>query len=185
MNTAEVIHAATVAPTLIEHEESFLGMGPPSIVALSMIVVILIMIWKKVPAIIAKGLDTKIATIRKQLDEAQALRNEAERLRADAKVKAEAAHADAQAILTYAKHEAEQIVATAKADADELIARRGRMAEDKIAAAERTAIAEVRAKAASAAAAAATALIAERHDASADKPLIDRTISGIAASRLN
>ena len=59
------------------------------------------------------------------------------------------------------------------------------MAEDKIAAAERSAIAEVRAKAAAAAAAAAAQLIAERHDAGADKALIDRTISGLGSTRLN
>jgi F-type H+-transporting ATPase subunit b len=51
------------------------------------------------------------------------------------------------------------------------------MAEDKIAAAERAAIAEVRARAADAAANAAAKLIAQGHDAKADKALVDRTIS--------
>ena len=69
-------------------------------------------------------------------------------------------------------------------DADALIERRGRLAEDKIAAAERSAIAEVRAKAASAATAAAAVLIQQKHDADADKALIDSTISGMDV-RLN
>jgi F-type H+-transporting ATPase subunit b len=51
------------------------------------------------------------------------------------------------------------------------------MAEDKIGAAERAAIAEVRAKAATAAAAAAELLIRQRHDADADKAMVDRTIT--------
>ena len=51
--------------------------------------------------------------------------------------------------------------------------------------AERAALAEVRAKAASAAAAAAAALIAQKHDAGSDKALIDRTIAGISAQRMN
>ena len=59
------------------------------------------------------------------------------------------------------------------------------LAEDKIAAAERTAIAEVRAKAANAATAAAAALIAERHDAAADQLLVDKAIGGIGSTRLN
>jgi F-type H+-transporting ATPase subunit b len=53
------------------------------------------------------------------------------------------------------------------------------MAEDKIAAAERAAIAEVRARAADAAARAAGLLIAEHHDAAADRTMIDRTIAGL------
>ena len=67
--------------------------------------------------------------------------------------------------------------AQAKVDATAMIARRAQMAEDKIGAAERAAIAEVRAKAASVAAAAATMLIAQGHNAAADKPLIDATIA--------
>jgi F-type H+-transporting ATPase subunit b len=58
------------------------------------------------------------------------------------------------------------------------------MAEDKIAAAERGAIAEVRARAASAASAAAAALIAERNDAKSDKVLVDQAIEGLGDVRL-
>ncbi len=53
------------------------------------------------------------------------------------------------------------------------------MAEDKIGAAERTALAEVRAKAAQAATTAAAQLIAQSHDAAADRAMIDRTIAGL------
>ena len=78
-----------------------------------------------------------------------------------------------------AAEEAKQIVAKAKADATALVARRAKTAEEKIAAAERAAIADVRAKAASAAAAAAAQLIAKGHDSKADKPLIDQTIASL------
>jgi F-type H+-transporting ATPase subunit b len=60
-----------------------------------------------------------------------------------------------------------------------MVARRKRMAEDKIAAAEREAIADVRARAVTAAAAASRTLIAERHDADADKALADEVISSL------
>jgi len=53
------------------------------------------------------------------------------------------------------------------------------MAAAKIAGAERTAIAEIREKAATAATDAARQLITERHDASADKALVDNAIAGI------
>ena len=59
---------------------------PPAFIALAMIVVIAILIWKKVPAAIGKALDKKIAHIREQLDEASALRKEAEELKRENQV---------------------------------------------------------------------------------------------------
>jgi len=176
---AQEVHNVSLVQVEAEHEMNFHGFTAPAFVALSMVVV-LIIIWRAGGfRSLGQGLDNKIATIRKQLDEASALRAEAEALRAEAQAKASAAHRDAEAILAHAKIEAEQLVAQARSDADELIARRARMAEDKIAAAERGAIAEVRAKAANAAAVAAAALIAERHDGAADKALVDRTIADL------
>jgi F-type H+-transporting ATPase subunit b len=178
-------HAGTEAHGGAAHvDPTALGLNATAWVALAMIAVIAIMIWKKVPAIIGAALDKKIALIRDQLAEASRLRAEAEALKAEYEAKATAAAAEAEAMLVHAREEADSILVQAKADAATLIERRGRVAEDKIAAAERAAIAEVRAKAASAAAAAAAALIAERHDAGADKPLVDQTISGLGA-RLN
>jgi F-type H+-transporting ATPase subunit b len=54
------------------------------------------------------------------------------------------------------------------------------MAEDKIGSAERTAIADVRRRAATAATAAAATLIGQVHDAKADKNLIDETIGKLS-----
>jgi F-type H+-transporting ATPase subunit b len=149
------------------------------IVSLAMLVVLGIMLWKKVPAAIGRALDTRIAGIREQLDEAARLRAEAEALKAEYESRSAQAGAEAQTMLDRARHEAEGIVAQARADADALVERRARMAEDKIGAAERTALAEVRAKAARAATAAAAQLIAERHDAAADRAMIDRAIAGL------
>ena len=134
-------------------------------VALAMMVVFAIMIWKKVPAAIGKALDKKIAAIRDQLDEAAALRKEAEELKREYEAKAAAADAEAAAMIERAKGEAEAIVAKAEADAKALVERRKAMAEAKIAAEERAAIDELRATAARAATAAAAKLIAERNDA--------------------
>ena len=171
---AEAGHAAA------EHAEpTALGFNPGGWVALSMVAVILLMIWKKVPAAIGKALDGKIALIREQLDEAKTLRAEAEALKAEYQAKADAAGAEAKAMVERAHHEATAIVAQAKADAETLVERRGKMAEAKIAAEERAAIDEVRAVAARAATAAATRLIAERNDAKADKAITDQAIAGL------
>jgi F-type H+-transporting ATPase subunit b len=156
-----------------------LGLDATAWVALAMLVVFAIMLWKKVPAAIGRGLDKKIAGIREQLDEAARLRAEAEALRSEYEARSAQAGVEAQAMIDRARHEAEGIVAQAKLDADALVERRARMAEDKIGAAERTALAEVRAHAARAATAAAAQLIAQSHDAAADRAMIDRTIAGL------
>jgi F-type H+-transporting ATPase subunit b len=180
----------TTATQAVESEEhapdpSVLGLDATAWVALAMLFVIALLLWKKVPAIIGRSLDKQIAAIRAQLDEASSLRAEAEALKAEAEAKAKAAAADTEALLVHAREEAEAIVADARAEAAALIERHGRMAEDKIAAAERTAIAEVRATAAQAATRAAAQLISERHDPAADKALVDKTIGGLGTVRLN
>jgi F-type H+-transporting ATPase subunit b len=154
-------------------------------VALSMLVVIALLIWKRVPRLIGRALDTKIEGIRSQLDEATRLRAEAEGLKAEYTAKAAAAAQEAEAMLAGARAEADGIVAKAQADASALIERRGRMAEEKIAAAERAAVAEVRTRAATAATAAAASLIAQRYDALADRALVSRTINELGSARLS
>ena len=150
-----------------------------AVVSLAMLVFIAILIWKKVPGVIAGALDKQIADIRRQLDEAKSLRAEAEALRDSYAAKMADAEGQSAAMLSHAQAEADALVAKANTDAAELVERRGRMAEDKIAAAERAALAEVRAKAADAAARAAAELIATRHGAAADRALVDRTIAGL------
>ncbi|QQV78113.1 hypothetical protein H5J25_05160 [Sphingomonas aliaeris] len=167
----------------MHHEPAAFGISAPGYVALSMLVVIALILWKKVPAMIGRMLDAKIATIRHDLDEAAKLRAEAETQLAEAKTRNAASAGDAAAIVAHAEAEAKAMLAKAEADAAELVARRGKMAEDKISAAERLAIAEVRAHAADAAAKAAASIIAEKHDAAADKAVVDRTIAGLG--RLN
>ncbi len=172
---------AAAAETAAEHAEepSAWGFGPGAWVALSMLAVIGIMLYVKVPAIVAGMLDKQIAGIREQLDSAAKLRAEAEALKAEYEKKIRDAARDAEKLKAAAEDEAKAIVAKAKDDATTLIARRAQSAEDKIAAAERSAIADLRAKAANAATAAARGLIADNHDAKADKALVDETIAGI------
>lgn len=178
VTAAALVAEAGHAP-VAHAEPSAWGFDPTGWVALSMVAVILLMIWKKVPAAIGKALDGKIALIREQLDEAKTLRAEAEALKAEYQAKADAAGAEAKAMVDRAKNEAKAIVAQAKTDAETLVERRGKMAEAKIAAEERAAIDELRATAARAATAAAAKLIAERNDAATGKKLVDDAIAGL------
>ncbi len=148
-------------------------------VSLAMLVLILIFVWKKVPSLITGGLDKKIAEIKQQLDEAKSLRAEAEALRDEYAAKIAGAEKDAEAMMEGATREADAILVKAKEDGAAMVARRQRMAEDKIAAAERDAIEEVRSSAVDAAAAASRKIIADKHDADADRVLADEVISAI------
>jgi len=171
----------TSAPGGAEHVVDPTGWGLNSTgwVAVAALIVLAIFLWKKVPAAIGRMLDTRIAAIRTQLDEASKLRAEAETLRAEYETRAKTAQADAATMREHAHQEAHQILVKAKADAEALMARRAKMAEDKIAAAERAAIAEVRARAADTAAKAAGLLIQQQHGADADRNLVDRSIAGL------
>ena len=160
-------------------EPELFGMAPYQIVAIAMLFLIGIMIWKKVPGMILGGLDAKIAAIREQLEEAKTLRAEAELLRDEYAAKIAGAEKDADAMVENARREAGSILERAEADGKAMVERRKRMAEDKIAAAERNALDEVREKAAQAAAAASRKLIRKEHDAAADRKLADALIADI------
>lgn len=181
VETGHELTATTEVPGGAEHhaEPSVFGLGPVAWVSLSMAILIVIALFLKVPKMLTSGLDAGIAEIRKQLEDAKALRAEAEALRKEYADKIANAEKDAAAMLEHARHEAEAIIAKAEADTTEVIARREKMAEDKIAAAELGAVSELRAKAAAAATAAARGLIAKSHDAAADKALVDKAIAGI------
>jgi F-type H+-transporting ATPase subunit b len=164
-------------------DPSVFGLDATVWVSIAMAAFLAILLWKKVPGAIAGMLDKQIGAIRTRLDEAKQLRAEAEALRDEYARKIAGAEAEAQAMIAHADEEAKAVLAKAEADAADLTARRAKMAEDKIEAAERAAIAAIRAQAADAAAKAAATLLADKHGASADKALVDKTIAGLG--RLN
>ena len=170
---------ADIATLMIADGPAAFGVDSYQWVSLAMLILIGVFIWKKVPGMITGGLDAKIEEIKQQLDEAKALRAEAEVLRDEYATKIAGAEKDAEAMMEGAQREADAILAKAEADSEAMVARRQRMAEDKIAAAERDAIDGVRASAANAAAAASRTIIAEKHDAAADHALADAVISSL------
>ena len=178
MSSALLIAAMAEAPEAAEPTAFWLN--PGGWVALAVLIVFALLIWKRVPGAVGRALDSKIALIRDQLAEAESLRKEAEALKAEYEAKSASVDKDRAALLERAKHEAEEIVAKAKTDAEALIERRTRMAEDKIAAEQRSAIEQLRATAANAATRAAARIIADRHDAATDGRLVDQAIKEIA-----
>ena len=152
---------------------------PGAFVALAMLVVFAIMLRAGVPKLVTGMLDSRIADIRSQLDEAARLRAEAAALKAEYEAKAREADTEIAALKVGAERQAAEIIAKAKTDAAALIDRHQAMAEAKIGGAERAAVAEIRERAATAASSAAGKLIADSHDANADKALVDGAIAAI------
>lgn len=176
----DILAAAAEAAHEVEHvEPTAFGITPGGYVALATLCVFAIMLWKRVPQLIAGALDSRIEGIRKQLDEAKSLRAEAEKLRDEYARKASEADMEVAMLRANAERQAAEIVEKAKADADALIERHKVIAADKIASAERAAVEELRAKVATAAAAAARELIAEKHGEAADRKLADQIIGSL------
>ena len=107
------------------------------------------------------GIDARAEKIRKDLAEAEALRDEARRVLSESQAKVKAAETDARAIVEQARKEAEAFAATARKDLQDFMARRRAMAEDRIAQAEAQAIADVKSAAADAAVKASEIILAK------------------------
>lgn len=170
---------ATLAILADASAPSALGFNPAGWVGLSMAALIVIALLVKVPSMLLSGLDANIEEIRKQLAEAKALRAEADVLRQEYADKIANAEKEAAVVLDNARNEAAALVNRAEAETTAMIVRREKMAEDRIAAAQNSAVAELRAKAADAATEAAKALIAKQNNAANDQVLVGQVIGGI------
>jgi F-type H+-transporting ATPase subunit b len=131
---------------------------------------------KPIGRAIGKALDARAARIKAQLDEARALREEAQRLLADYERKQREALQEAEAIVGRAREEGERIRREAAANLDAAFARREKMAMDKIAQAEAQAVADVRNQAVDVAMAAAAKLLKANVDAGKGDELIAAAI---------
>ena len=128
-----------------------------------------------------KALGDAGAKVQAQLDEADALRREAQDLLAQIKQQKAAAEKHAAEMLTNAKEEAIRLQAEAQVKLEEQLKRRGELAERKIATAEAQAQAEVKAAAADLAAQLAEQVLVTRLVGTKSDPLVDKAISQMGA----
>jgi len=139
-------------------------------------VIFVALVGRKAGRAITGALDARAARIRGELDEARRLREEAEKLVAEYRVKQQQATAEAEAIVAHATAEAERIAAQSSRDLELALERRQRLAEERIAQAEAKAIDEVRAAAIDVAIAAAREVIATEIDERRGAALLDDAI---------
>lgn len=150
--------------------------SPEFWVAISFLVFVGILVKMGVPALITKALDDRADTVRKELDQARRLREEAQDLLADYQRKQRAADDEAKAIIEEARREAEAMKAESARALKEQLERRTKLAEEKIARAEAQAVSEVRAAAVDVAMSTAERLIAEKLAADGGAELMSRSI---------
>ena len=121
-----------------------------------------LIVYLKVPGMVAKGLDDRAEKIRDELDEARRLREEAQEMMATYERKQAEAAAEAEAIINQAKAEADYLRENAKSEIAQRIERRTALAEQRIAQAEAQAAKEVKAFAADLAVEAAEHLLTKK-----------------------
>jgi F-type H+-transporting ATPase subunit b len=152
-------------------------------ITLALLVVLGLIFWKGM-APITRSLDARAERIRKELDEAQTLREDAQKMLAEYKRKQRDAIKEAEEIVEHAKAEAERLRKTAEADLEASLKRREELAMAKIDQAEQNALSEVRNQAVDVAIAAAAKLIAEKMDEKTAEQLTGEAIKDVGR-RLN
>lgn len=151
---------------------------------IGLLIFLAIVVYFKVPGMIGKALDARAEKIRKDLDEARQLREEAQALLADFQRKRKEAEQEAAGIVTAAKREAEMLLDEAQKKTEDYVARRTALAEQKIEQAEREAVNEVRSSAVDIAVEAARKLLADNPEIKAGEELFKSSLKELK-SRLN
>jgi len=149
-------------------------------VAVAFVVFLGVLVMAGVHKFAWKALGDAGAKVQAQLDEAEALRSEAQDLLAQITAQKQASEKLAAEILANAKDEAVRLQSEAQAKLAEQLERRGQMAERKIVQAEAQAEADVRAAAAELAAQMAEQVLVQRLAGAKSDPLIDKAIGQMA-----
>jgi F-type H+-transporting ATPase subunit b len=133
---------------------------------------------------VLRGLDNRADKIRKDIEEAERLREEAQKTLADYKKKQREAQREAEEIVEHARTEAQRMRERAEKDLEDQVERRERLTRQRIEQAEAKALAEVRNKAVDVAVAATAQLMQENLSQERSNQLVDQAIQDVQ-KRLN
>ena len=151
------------------------------IVAISFLLFVGVLFYFKVPSLLGGLLDKRAEGIQAELDEARALREEAQSVLASYEGKQLEVQEQADRIVAQAKESAAEAAEQAKKDLAVSIERRVQAAQDQIASAEQSAVKQVRDEAARIAVAAAGQVAAKEMSAVKSGNLIDEAIQTVEA----
>lgn len=184
--TLTLIALVAASPALAASKNPFSGefyklSNTDFIVSIAFLVFIGVLFYFKVPSMIGGLLDKRAEGIQSELDEARALREEAQSILASYERKQLEVQEQADRIVAQAKESAADAAAQAKKDLEVSIERRIQAAQDQIASAEQGAVKQVRDEAARIAVAAAGNVVAKEITAAKSGSLIDDAIDTVAA----
>jgi F-type H+-transporting ATPase subunit b len=148
-------------------------------VALSFVLFVVFVIWAGLPSTIIKSLDDRSEQIKKELDEARILHEEAQKLLATEKRKLEQCDEEVKYILKQASEQAALITEKSNSLLKEEIQRKQKQADLKIAQARDEAVREVKAKASELSLIIAKEYLKENIDDNVASDLIDKSISDL------
>jgi F-type H+-transporting ATPase subunit b len=147
------------------------------VVAIGFLIFVGILLYFGVPRMVTSKLDERAGRIKADLEEARALREEAQRLLASYERKHKEVQTLAGDIVSAARTEAEKAAEHAKEDIRRSVDRRLKTAADQIAAAEKAAIRQIRDRAVNVAIAAAGDVIRRDLNPQESDALIDASIA--------
>tara|TARA_B100001057_G_scaffold262851_1_gene263023 strand:+ start:682 stop:1161 length:480 start_codon:yes stop_codon:yes gene_type:complete len=148
-------------------------------VALSFILFVIFVIWAGLPSTIINSLDDRAEQIKKELDEARILHEEAQKLLATEKRKLEQCDAEVEEILKQASEQAALITEKSNNLLKEEIQRKQKQADLKITQTRDEAIREVKAKASELSLIISKEFLKENIDDKVASDLIDKSISDL------
>lgn len=177
-----ILVALTAAgPALAAPGAFFTLVNTDFVVVIAFLIFVAILLYLKVPSLLGGMLDKRADGIKAELEEARALREEAQTLLAGYERKQKEVQEQADRIVAHAKEEASAAAEQAKEALKVSIARRLQAAEDQIASAEAAAVKEVRDRAITIAVGAANDIIARQMTAADGNKLIDEAIAEVDA----
>ncbi|WP_151718223.1 F0F1 ATP synthase subunit B [Gemmobacter serpentinus] len=176
-----VLFALMASPAFAASGPFFSLRNTDFIVLIAFIVFVGFLLLMKVPAKLGGLLDARAQTIKAELEEAKALREEAKAILASYERKSKEMMEQSERIVAAAKAEAQSAAAQAKEDLKASITRRLAAAEERIASAEAGAIREVRERAVDVAIAAASSVLSKQLSTEGAAATIDEAIDQVAA----
>lgn len=175
------LFALAASPALAAGDKPFFSLANTDfVVTIAFLIFIGILLYFKVPGLVGGMLDKRADNIKAELDEAKALREEAQALLASYERKQKEVQEQAARIVSAAKEEATNAAASAKEDIAKSITRRLAAAEEQIQSAQDSAVKEVRDQAVMVAVAVAKDVMAKQMDAKAAGALIDDAIGTVS-----
>lgn len=182
MRKIAILIALTGATPALAASGPFVSLANTNFVVLvAFLLFVGLLVYLKVPSTLGGMLDKRAEGIQSELDEARALREEAQELLAKFETQQKQVQEQASRIVRQAKIDAADAADQAREDLKRSIARRLQAAEEQIASAEAAAIREVRDQAIVIAIAAARDVIAKQMTAADGNALIDAAISDVEA----